>query len=64
MSSFNDETIFFSEYTNHLLAEGDSWYAWAHLNLHPSSNILEQLDFRDARPSLSVSRIRVMSFAT
>ena len=44
---FNDETVDFTQYTNHLLAEGDSWYAWAHLNLKPSSNILEQLDFRD-----------------
>jgi hypothetical protein len=42
---FNDETINFPEYTNHLLAEGDSWYGWAHLNLVPSSNILEQLEF-------------------
>lgn len=47
-TQFNDETIYFSEYTNHLLAEGDSWYGWAHLNLDPSSNILEQLDFRDS----------------
>ncbi len=44
---FNDETIDFPQYTNHLLAEGDSWYAWAHLNLDPSSNIPEQLEFRD-----------------
>lgn len=47
-TQFNDETIYFSEYTNHLLAEGDSWYGWAHLNLNPSSNIPEQLDFRDS----------------
>ena len=44
---FNDEEIHFGDYTHHLLAEGDSWYAWAHLNLHPSSNIVEQLEFRD-----------------
>jgi hypothetical protein len=47
-TQFNDETVFFGEYTNHLLAEGDSWYAWAHLNLAPSSNIPEQLEFRDS----------------
>jgi lysophospholipase L1-like esterase len=46
-TQFNDETVYFGEYTNHLLAEGDSWYAWAHLNLAPSSNIPEQLEFRD-----------------
>ena len=45
---FNDETVYFGEYTNHLLAEGDSWFAWAHLNLSPSSNILEQLEFRES----------------
>lgn len=42
---FNDEQVFFGDYANHLLAEGDSWFAWAHLNLKPSSNILEQLQF-------------------
>src|SRR5258705_5714150 len=52
---FNDETIFFGEYTNHLLAEGDSWFAWAHLNLHPSSNILEQLKFRDSTVIVSLA---------
>ncbi len=46
-TQFNDEEIHFGDYTHHLLAEGDSWYAWAHLNLHPSSNLLEQLEFRD-----------------
>ena len=45
---FNDETIHFSDYTHKLLAEGDSWYAWAHLNLLPSSNIPEQLEFRES----------------
>ena len=44
---FNNETIDFSQYTNHLLAEGDSWFAWAHLNLMPSSNVPEQLEFVD-----------------
>ncbi len=44
---FNDEPIAFPSYTNRLLAEGDSWFAWAHLNLKPSSNIVEQLEFRD-----------------
>lgn len=42
---FNDEPVDFGRYRNHLLAEGDSWFAWAHLNLKPSSNLLEQLQF-------------------
>ena len=46
-TQFNDESIDFTQYTNHLLAEGDSWFAWAHLNLAPSSNIPEQLEFRE-----------------
>lgn len=50
---FNDEQPTFSQYTNRLLAEGDSWFAWGHLNLDPSSNILEQLEFRD--PTVIVS---------
>lgn len=40
-----NEEIFYSEYAIRILAEGDSWFAWSQLNLVPSSNILEQLDF-------------------
>ena len=47
-TQFNDERLFFSDYANHLLAEGDSWYGWAHLNLVPSSNVPDQLEFRDS----------------
>ncbi len=42
---FNDEPVDFGLYRNHLLAEGDSWFAWGHMNLDPSSNLLEQLQF-------------------
>lgn len=42
---FNDEPVDFGQYAHHILAEGDSWFAWAHLNLKPSSNLLEQLQF-------------------
>lgn len=42
---FNSETIVLGEYAVKLLAEGDSWFGWAHLNLAPSSNLLEQLQF-------------------
>lgn len=48
-----EEFIFFGDYGVHILAEGDSWFAWSQLNLVPSSNILQQLDF-DA-PSLVVN---------
>jgi len=50
---FNDESVDFGQYRNRLLAEGDSWFAWAHLNLQPSSNLLEQLQFD--QPSVVVS---------
>ena len=50
---FNDEQIDFSQYTHRLLAEGDSWFAWAHLNLVPSSSIVEQLEFR--KPAVIVN---------
>jgi hypothetical protein len=52
---FNDEQPNFAEYANRLLAEGDSWFAWAHLNLVPSSNILEQLEFRDPTVIISLA---------
>ncbi len=42
---FNNEQIFWGEYANHILAEGDSWFGWAHMNLVPSSNLLEELRF-------------------
>ena len=45
---FNNEQIFFGEFANHILAEGDSWFGWAHLNLAPSSNLLEELRFERA----------------
>jgi lysophospholipase L1-like esterase len=48
-----EELISFGDYGIHILAEGDSWFAWSQLNLAPSSNILQQLDF-DA-PSLVVN---------
>jgi lysophospholipase L1-like esterase len=50
---FNDEQVDFNQYDYRLLGEGDSWFAWAHLNLTPSSNILEQLEFR--KPAVIVS---------
>jgi lysophospholipase L1-like esterase len=50
---FNDEQIDFNQYDYRLLGEGDSWFAWAHLNLAPSSNVLEQLTFR--KPAVVVS---------
>lgn len=48
-----DELISFGDYAIRILAEGDSWFSWSQLNLVPSSNILQQLDF-DA-PSLVVN---------
>ena len=45
---FNNEQIFFGDFANHILAEGDSWFGWAHLNLAPSSNLLEELRFEKA----------------
>lgn len=39
------EEIVFGDYGVRILAEGDSWFAWSRLNLVPSSNILEQLEF-------------------
>jgi hypothetical protein len=50
---FNDEPVDFSPYAYRLLADGDSWFAWAHFNLAPSSNILEQLTF--SKPAVIVS---------
>ena len=50
---FNNEQIFWGEYANHLLAEGDSWFGWAHMNLAPSSNLLEELRFE--QPAVVVS---------
>lgn len=44
---FNDKPVDFGLYRNHLLAEGDSWFAWGHMNLDPSSNLLEQLQFNE-----------------
>ncbi|MBL8378496.1 MAG: hypothetical protein JNM79_11550 [Burkholderiales bacterium] len=43
---FNNEHVFWGDYASHFLAEGDSWFGWAHLNLVPSSNLLEQLPLR------------------
>ena len=40
---FNNERVYWGDYANHILAEGDSWFGWAHLNLKPSSNLLEEL---------------------
>jgi lysophospholipase L1-like esterase len=48
-----EELISFADYGIRILAEGDSWFAWSQLNLVPSSNLLQQLDF-DA-PSLVVN---------
>ena len=42
---FDDEAVDFGRYRHHFLAEGDSWFAWAHINLRKSSNLLEQLQF-------------------
>ena len=35
----------FGTFAQHLLAEGDSWFAWSRLDFRPSSNILEALEF-------------------
>lgn len=35
----------FGLFAQHLLAEGDSWFAWSRLDFRPSSNILEALEF-------------------
>jgi lysophospholipase L1-like esterase len=48
-----NEQIFYSDYNICLLAEGDSWFSWSYLNLVPSSNLLQQLDFD--KPALAVS---------
>jgi hypothetical protein len=40
-----EELISFGDYGIHILAEGDSWFSWSQLNLAPSSNLLQQLDF-------------------
>lgn len=50
---FNDEPIDFTQYDYRMLGEGDSWFAWAHLNVVPSSNLLEQLEFR--KPAVIVN---------
>ena len=52
---FNNEQIFWGEYTNHILAEGDSWFGWAHMNLVPSSNLLEELRFEKSTVVVSYS---------
>lgn len=40
-----NEDYSLGDYSIRLLAEGDSWFAWSYLNLKPSSNLLQQLDF-------------------
>ena len=40
MDQFNQ-----NNYSNLLLAEGDSWFAWGYLNLAPSPNVLTAMDF-------------------
>ena len=40
-----DEDANFGAFANHILAEGDSWFAWSHLNARPSSNLLKEMDF-------------------
>jgi lysophospholipase L1-like esterase len=40
-------------YTNLLLAEGDSWFAWAYLNLKPSPNVLTSMNFANRTATLS-----------
>ncbi len=52
---FNDEPVDFAPYAYRLLADGDSWFAWAHFNLAPSSNILEQLTFNKAAVIVSLA---------
>jgi len=47
---FHDEEndpISFGAYASHILAEGDSWFAWAQLSGAPSSNLLRELTFAD-----------------
>ncbi|MFN0163815.1 MAG: hypothetical protein ACKVQQ_21485 [Burkholderiales bacterium] len=50
---FNNERVFWGDYARHFLAEGDSWFGWAHLNLVPSSNLLEQLSLRHSAVVIS-----------
>lgn len=50
---FNNEQIFWGEYANHILAEGDSWFGWAHMNLVPSSNLPEELLFEETAVMVS-----------
>jgi len=48
MEAFNP-----NDYTNLLLAEGDSWFAWGYLNLRPSPNVLTAMNFRESTATLS-----------
>jgi len=48
MDAFNP-----NDYTNLLLAEGDSWFAWGYLNLRPSPNVLTAMRFRESTATLS-----------
>lgn len=48
MDQFNQ-----NNYSNLLLAEGDSWFAWGYLNLAPSPNVLTAMDFVNSTATLS-----------
>lgn len=42
-----------NDYTNLMLAEGDSWFAWGYLNLRPSPNVLTSMKFQNSTATLS-----------
>ena len=42
-----------NNYSNLLLAEGDSWFAWGYLNVKPSPNVLTSMDFVKRTATLS-----------
>ena len=44
---FRDTPVTFGAYKNHILAEGDSWFAWSQLVAKPSANLLRKLVFAD-----------------
>jgi len=48
MDAFNP-----NDYTNLMLAEGDSWFAWGYLNLRPSPNVLTCMNFQKSTATLS-----------
>ena len=48
MDQFNQ-----NNYSNLLLAEGDSWFAWGYLNAKPAPNVLTSMDFVNSTATIS-----------